>query len=102
MKLTQQKLSNASMVRLELEFDDQKLDEVVRIVGVTPVFGMGFHEKADARDERRGGQSLMEKVCCCLGGGAADPAVGGEGQGKTAYDNPLSGTSSAGNHTHKQ
>ena len=95
MQLTQKKLSNACMVRLELEFDDANLDEVVRIVGVTPVFGMGFHEKEDARDERRGGQSMMQKVCCCLGGGGA--AGGAAPEGKTAYDNPMAGTSSAAN-----
>ena len=64
MKLTQFKLANACMVKLDLEFDDAALDEIVRIVGVTPMFGMQFHSKEND-DAPTGGSSLADTLCCC-------------------------------------
>ena len=65
MKLTQFKLANACMVKLDLEFDDGALDEIVRIVGVTPMFGLQLHSKENDDDARRGGSSLADTLCCC-------------------------------------
>jgi broad specificity phosphatase PhoE len=87
MRLTQQKLSNASMVKLDLEFDDANLEETVRIMGVTPMFDMQFHDKEDAVASRRGAGGLMDSLCCCLRKPPADS--GEERAGATNYANPL-------------
>lgn len=82
MQLTQSKLANACMVKLDLEFDDEAMDEIVRIVGVTPMFGLKFHTKKDAVKSRRAGSSLAG-LCCCLKP-AGDDAT-------RKYDNPMAG-----------
>lgn len=84
MKLTRSKLANACMVKVDLEFDDAKMDEIVRIVGVTPMFGLKFHSKKDAGSAERGGTSLAETLCCCL----RKPAGGSDSH---SYENPMVG-----------
>lgn len=81
-QLTQHKLANAAMVRLDLEFDDAELDELVRIVGVTPVFGMKFvdHEGADSI-----ANSLADLFCCCC----RKPEADGSTSTTTSYQNPM-------------
>ena len=85
MRLTRDKLANACMVKLDLEFDDENMDEIVRIVGVTPVLGMEFHSKEHAVDSRRGGASLAATLCCCL----KKPEDDGEEDTQNRYANPL-------------
>lgn len=79
MKLTRSKLSNACMVKLDLEFDDQSLDEIVRIVGVTPMFGLQFHDGTEAQQS---GSSLAETLCCCLRSPRAN-------SGSREFQNPM-------------